>query len=45
MKQQELEDRYNKLIKYRTEHGAYRYAKLATPEQIEAWKLINGNCV
>ena len=26
-----------------TEHGTYRYryAKLATPEQIEAWKLIN----
>ena len=22
-------------------HGAYKYAKLATPEQIEAWKLIN----
>lgn len=30
-----------------TEHGTYRYryryAKLATPEQIEAWKLINGD--
>ncbi len=24
-------------------HGAYKYAKLATPEQIEAWKLINGD--
>lgn len=23
--------------------GAYKYAKLATPEQIEAWKLINGD--
>ena len=23
--------------KYRTEHGAYSYAKLATPEQVEAW--------
>ena len=28
--------------KYHSEHGAYKYAKLATPEQIEAWKLING---
>ena len=27
--------------KYNSERGAYRYAKLATPEQIEAWKLIN----
>ena len=27
--------------KYGTEHGAYKYAKLATPELIEAWKLIN----
>ena len=27
--------------KYNSEHGAYKYAKLATPEQIEAWKLIN----
>ena len=33
----------NVLYKYRTEHGAYGYAKLATPEQIEAWKLINGD--
>ena len=31
----------NTLYKYRTEHGTYGYAKLATPEQIEAWKLIN----
>ena len=31
------------LCKYRTEHGKYVYAKLATPEQIEAWKLINGD--
>ena len=30
------------LCKYRTEHGTYVYAKLATPEQLEAWKLING---
>ena len=30
------------LYKYRTKCEAYRYAKLATPEQIEAWKLING---
>ena len=22
-------------------HGAYKYAKLATPEQVAAWKLIN----
>ena len=29
--------------KYHSEHGAYKYAKLATPEQIEAWKLINGD--
>ena len=29
--------------KYCTEHGAYKYAKLATPELIEAWKLINGD--
>lgn len=27
--------------KYHSERGAYKYAKLATPEQIEAWKLIN----
>ena len=27
---------------YHSERGAYKYAKLATPEQIEAWKLING---
>ena len=27
--------------KYPSECGAYKYAKLATPEQIEAWKLIN----
>ena len=27
--------------KYYSEHGAYKYAKLATPEQVEAWKLIN----
>ena len=31
--------------KYNSEHGAYKYAKLATPEQIEAWKLINGGLV
>ena len=31
----------NTLYKYRTEHGAHGYAKLATPELIEAWKLIN----
>ena len=31
--------------KYRTEHSTYKHAKLATPEQIEAWKLINDeNC-
>ena len=28
--------------KYRSERGVYKYAKLATPKQIEAWKLING---
>ena len=27
--------------KYHSERGIYKYAKLATPEQIEAWKLIN----
>ena len=27
--------------KYHSERGAYKYAKLATHEQIEAWKLIN----
>ena len=32
----------NMIYKYRTEHGTYVYAKLATPEQLEAWKLING---
>ena len=26
---------------YSLSRGAYKYAKLATPEQIEAWKLIN----
>ena len=32
--------------KYCTEHSRYKHAKhakLATPEQIEAWKLINGD--
>ena len=29
--------------KYHSERGVYKYAKLATPEQIEAWKLINGD--
>lgn len=34
---------YSKIagFKYFAEHGEWRYAKLATPEQIEAWKLIN----
>ena len=27
--------------KYRTEHSAYKCAKLATPEQVEAWHIIN----
>ena len=31
----------NTLYKYNAEHSVYKYAKLATPEQIEAWKLIN----
>ena len=26
---------------YHTERGAYEYAKLATPEQVEVWKLIH----
>ena len=26
---------------YHSERGAYKYAKLATPEQVAAWKLIN----
>ena len=29
--------------KYYSERNAYKYAKLATPEQIEAWKLVNGD--
>ena len=29
-------------FKYATNVSLWRYAKLATPEQIEAWKLING---
>ena len=33
----------NMIYKYITEHGAYKCAKLATPEQLEAWKLINGD--
>ena len=28
---------------YHSERGVYKYAKLATHEQIEAWKLINGD--
>ena len=31
----------NTLYKYNAEHSVYKYAKLATPEKIEAWKLIN----
>ncbi len=31
--------------KYRSELDVYKYAKLATPEQIEAWKLINDECL
>ena len=31
----------NIIYKYITEHSSYKYAKLATPEQVEAWKLIN----
>ena len=37
-------ERYTDFIapyKYITGHGAYKYAKLATPEQVAAWKLIN----
>ncbi len=33
----------NIIYKYITEHSAYKYAKLATPEQVAAWKLINGD--
>ena len=33
----------NTLYKYNAEHSVYKYAKLATPEKIEAWKLINGD--
>ena len=29
--------------KYHSDRGAHKYAKIATPEQIEAWKLINGD--
>ena len=31
----------NSTFEYCSERGSYRYAKLATPEQIKAWKLIN----
>ena len=30
-------------FKYATNGSSWIYAKLATPEQIEAWKLINGD--
>ena len=33
----------HRIYKYSTEHKSYKHAKLATPEQIEAWKLINGD--
>ena len=33
----------NVQFKYSATYEAYRYAKLATPELIEAWKLINGD--
>ena len=29
--------------KYYSERNAYKYAKLATPEQVKAWELINGD--
>ena len=32
------------IFEYFTNVSAWRYAKLATPEQVEAWKLINENC-
>ena len=37
--------RYKKhsVFQYDTKFNEWRYAKLATPEQIEAWKLINGD--
>ena len=37
--------RYKKhsVFQYVTKFNEWRYAKLATPEQIEAWKLINGD--
>ena len=39
-----LKDYSSKMpYKYGTKYEAYKYAKLATPEQIEAWKLINGD--
>ena len=31
-------------FKYVADFGDWRYAKLATPEQIKAWKLINDDC-
>ena len=36
---------YNKIVGYYaiSEDACWKYAKLATPEQIEAWKLINGD--
>ena len=37
--------RKNYSFEYCSDNGEWRYAKLATPEQIEAWKLINDeNC-
>lgn len=34
-----------RIYKYCSKRGSHKYAKLATPEQIEAWKLINDDKV
>ena len=34
----------NEDFKFVTDVRTCRYAKLATPKQIEAWKLINDDC-
>ena len=34
----------NSDFEYCSDNGEWRYAKLATPEQIKAWKLINDDC-
>ena len=33
----------HRIYKYSTEHNSYKHAKLATPEQIEAWNKTQGD--